>query len=87
MAVVVQALGHLVGDRAAVALGHVLGQPGDPQALLADDLALVGLELARDQPQQRALALAVAPQQAEPLARLDLQIDLIEQPWARRRPG
>ena len=64
----------------AVALGDVLGQPGDPQALLADDLALVGLELAPDEPQQRALPLAVAAQQAEPLAPLDLQIDPIEQP-------
>ena len=46
MALVGQSLGHLVGDRAAAALGHLLGQPGDPQALLADHLALVGLELA-----------------------------------------
>ena len=80
MVVVVQSLGHLVGDRAASAPGDLLGQPGDAQPLLADDLALVGLELAADQPQQRALALAVAAQQADPLARLDLQLDLIQQP-------
>ena len=39
----VEPRGHLVGDRAAPALGDLLGQPGDPQALLADDLPLVGL--------------------------------------------
>ena len=33
-----------------------------------------------DQPQQRALALAVATQQADPLAPLDLPVDLIQQP-------
>ena len=44
------------------------------------NLALVGLDLATDQTQQRALAFAVATQQAEPLALLDLQLDLIEQP-------
>ena len=31
--VVLQALGHLVGDGAAVPLGDVLRQPSDPQAL------------------------------------------------------
>ena len=64
------------------ARGDLLGQPGDPQALLADDLPLVGLDLAPDQPQQRALPLAVAAEQAEPLAPLDLQADPIQQPGA-----
>ena len=31
-----------------------------------------------DQPQERALALAVAAQQADPLAPLDLQVDPVE---------
>ena len=43
-------------------------------------VALVGLDLAADQAEQRALPLAVPPQQAEPLCRLDHEIDLIEQP-------
>ena len=67
MVVRVQPVGHLVGDGAAMALGHILGQPRDPQPLLADDRPLVGLDLAADQAEQRALPLAVAPQQAEPL--------------------
>ena len=50
------------------ARGDLLGEPGDPQALLADDLPLVGLELAPDQLQQRALPLAVAAEEAEPIA-------------------
>ena len=69
------------------ALGDLLGQPGDAEALLADDLALVGLELAPDQPQQRALALAVAAQEADPLAPLDLPGRPDPAAGARRRPG
>ena len=72
--------GHLVGDGAAAALGHLLREPGDAQALLADHLPLVRLELALDQPEQRALALAVAAQQADPLAPLDRPVDVIQQP-------
>jgi hypothetical protein len=62
-------LGHLVGDRAAAALGDLLRQAGDAQALRAEDFALVGLDLAPDQPQQGALALAVAAQEADPSSR------------------
>ena len=82
MVVVVQALGHLVGDGAAVALGDVLRQPRDAQALLADDRTLVRLDLAAEEAEQRALPLAIPPQQAEPLSRLDHQVDVIEQPGA-----
>ncbi len=80
MIVVFQSLGHLVGDRAAMSRGHILGQPRDSQPLLAEDRSLVGLDLAADQSKQRAFSLAVAPQQAESLAGLDLEIDLIQQP-------
>ena len=48
------------------------------------DLALVGLDLALDQPQERALAFAIATQQADPLAWLDLQLDLVEQTRAAK---
>ena len=41
-----------------------------------------GCELAPDQLQQRALPLAVAAEQAEPLAPLDLQVHPIQQPGA-----
>ncbi len=75
-------LGHLVGDGPAAPLGHLLRQAGDAQPLLPDDLALVGPDLAVDQPEQRALALAVAAQQADPLAPLDLPVDAVQQPGA-----
>ena len=75
---VVQSVGHLVGDRAGLLAGDILGQASDAQALLADDLAFVGLDLASDQPQERALAFTVATQQADPLSWLDLQLDLVE---------
>jgi hypothetical protein len=64
---------------------HVLSQPRDPEPLLPDDRSLIGLDLARDQAEQRALALAIAPQQAKTLARLDLKINLIEQPGTAER--
>ena len=59
--------------------GDILGKRANSQALLANDLALVRLEFPADQPQERALTFAVATQQADPFARLDLQLDLIEQ--------
>jgi hypothetical protein len=82
MVIVFQSPGHLVGDGAAMSRGHVLGQSRDSKSLLADDRSLVGLDLAADQAEQRAFSLAVAPQQAESLSGLDLEIDLIEQPRA-----
>jgi hypothetical protein len=43
-------------------------------------LALVGLDQVRDQPEQRGLAHAVAPDQRQPVARPDVQVELAEQP-------
>ena len=80
----VQPAGHLVGDGPAMALGHILRQARDPQPLLPEDRPLVGLELAADQAEQRALPLAVASQQAEALPGLDLEIDLVENPGAAK---
>ena len=82
MVIVFQSPGHKVGDGAAMSRGHVLGQSRDSQSLLADDRSLVELDLAADQAEQRAFSLAVAPQEAESLSGLDLEIDLIEQPRA-----
>ncbi len=79
MVIVVEAGGNLVRGRSAVSLGNVLGQPGDPQAWLADDRPIVRLDLALDQAKQRAFPLAVAAHQADPLAGLDLEIDLVKQ--------
>ena len=80
-----ETLGDHVGDGQAPSFGDLLGQAGDVQALLADDLALVGLQLAADQPQERALPLAVPAQQADPLPALDLPIDLIQDPRTPER--
>ena len=44
-----------------------------------DDFALVGRFFAGDDPHQAGLARAVAAEQADALARLDLEIDLVEQ--------
>jgi hypothetical protein len=68
-----------------MALRHILRQPRDAQPLLTDDRSLIGLDLARYQAKQRALPFAIATQQAKPLSRFDLQIDLIEQFWTTER--
>ena len=75
---IVKSLGRDLGDRADPADGHVLCQPGDPKPLLADDLSLVGLDLARDQSEERALPLSVPPEEADSLAPLDLDFDPIQ---------
>ena len=80
-----QGLSHHAGDRQTSAFGDLLGQPGDMQALLADDVALFGLQLAADQPQERALPLAVAAQQADPFPTLDLPIHLIQETGTSER--
>jgi hypothetical protein len=49
---------------------------------LAEDFPLVGLEVAPDQFQQRALPLAVAAEEAEPIPLLDRQRHLIQEPRA-----
>ena len=46
------------------------------------DLAVVGIDLAGDQLHQCRLACAVASQQPDPLAPLDLQVDLVDQRFA-----
>ena len=65
-------------DRARQVAGHFLNQHLGDQPLLADDLALVGFQLALEQPQQGQLALAVAAQQAEPLAAVDHELDPVQ---------
>ena len=72
--------GDLLGHAAAEPLGDVLRQERDAQPLLALDQAVVGGDLAVDQAQERRLALAVAAEQADPLAPLDLEVGTVEQP-------
>src|SRR3546814_4572058 len=45
-------------------------------------LALVRVDAAREQPQQRRLAGAVAADQREPVARADIDVEFAEQPAA-----
>ena len=62
-----------VEDRPGEPLRDLLGDQRHPQALLADDLAAVGGDLAADQLQQGRLARAVAAHEAEPVPRFELQ--------------
>ena len=71
--------GDLVEDRAAPPLGDLLDQPGDPDPLRADHLALVGREVAVEELQERRLPRPVPADQPDPLAALDLPVDLVEQ--------
>ena len=81
--VLVEPGGHLFEDRSAPALGDLLDQPGDPDPLGADHLALVGREVAVEELQERRLPGTIPADQADPLAALDLPVDLVEQ----RRPA
>ena len=58
---------------ALVVARQLLRERRDRERRLAPDLARVGRDLAGDDPQQRRLARAVAPDQAHALAGLDLQ--------------
>jgi hypothetical protein len=78
MSFVFDSRGHLVGDGTGPSAWDILGKERDPQPLLANDLAVVRLEFPADQPQERALPLTVAAHQADPLARFDLELDLIQ---------
>ena len=55
---------------------YFLFQMGDAQRVGAPDLAVVGKRISGDYPKQRRLAGAVAPDQTDPLAGIDLKTDL-----------
>ena len=56
-----------------------LGEVAQVQAAVAGDPAVVGLLEAAEQPQQRGLAVAVAADDADPLAGADAEADVVEQ--------
>ena len=58
--------------------GHVLGEVGDPQSGLADDLAGVGRDQPRDDLEEGGLPLAVASGDAGPVAGVDAETDGVE---------
>ena len=72
-----------VVNRADHVLRHVLRQQRDLRAGRDHDLAAVGLDLAAEHPHQRRLAGAVAAEQADPLAGVDLARDAVQE----RRPA
>ena len=57
---------------------NLLCQPGKNRARRAEHFARVGLHIAHDDLHQGRLSRAVAPDQADPLARFELEIDLVE---------
>ena len=73
-----QAAGQDVGHAARQSFGHFLDQVGHSQAPFADHSPRVGFQLAGDDLEQRGFAHAVAPDEAQPLAALDLQTDILQ---------
>ena len=65
--------------RSGQPLGHLLRKVGHPHTRRYRAPAAIRLLLAADQPQERALAGAVAAQQPDPLAGLDLPGDAVEE--------
>ncbi len=74
-----------VEHRAGQVPRHFLRHPRHAQALVAGYAAIVRRDVAGDQPQQRRLALAIAPEHADPLARFDGQVDMVQQRRAADR--
>ena len=58
---------------------RLLRHGGEAHAALHDALAIVECDVARDAAQQRRFAGAVAADQRQPFARLDGQVDPVEQ--------
>ena len=67
-----QAAGQDVGHAARQSFGHLLDQVGHSQAPFADYSPCIGFKLAGDDLEQRGFAHAVAPDETQPLAALDL---------------
>ncbi len=65
-------------DRPAKVLRHLLRQNCGLQSLLPDDLALIGLQGAMKEAEERRLAGAVTAQEAHSLACLDRQIGVVQ---------
>ncbi len=73
---------HAAGDEivhgALEVLRHLLHEAREVGAGLAEDLAAVGLYVARDQLHEGGFAGAVATDQADAFARIDLEVDVVE---------
>ncbi len=80
-------LRHLVEDRAMKVLRHLLREHRGPQSLLPDDLALIRLQSAQQEAEERRFAGAVAAQKTHPLARFNRQIGTIQDWRAAKAQG
>ena len=73
-----EAGGHDVADIAWETLGNILGQTGDADAVRDGDRARVRGGLAGGDAHQGRLAGAVTSEQADPLAFLDLKVQVVQ---------
>src|ERR1700754_2649160 len=74
-----EAVRDYVEDAARGVLRHFLSEPRDARAALETDFAVVGVQVAGDELQQRGLARAVPPDDADAFAGIEGKIDLFEQ--------
>ena len=82
-----QSTGHQIMHGTREIIRHLLGEPGEMGARLAENLSAIGPDLAGDQLHQCRLARPVAPDQAHPLPRFDLKTDRVNQRWATEGVG
>ena len=73
-----EAGGHDVADVAREILGDLLGQPGDADPVRDRDRPRIGGGFPGGDAHEGRLAGAVAAQQADPLAFLDLEVEVVE---------
>ena len=78
---------HVVAQGQVAVARRALVVQRDPHVLGEDELAAVDPALAREHPQQRRLARAVAPGQGQPVPALELERDAPEQGLARHVLG
>ena len=69
----------LIENRPRPPDGNILHEPRDARSRLPFDKARIGRQASHDQLHQRGLAGPVTTEQPDPLAPLDLQIDMIQQ--------
>jgi hypothetical protein len=74
-----QSLGDNFANTANQIARHILRQQGDLGSGSEDDLAAVGLHLSAENPHEGRLAGPVASEQADPLARLNLAGNIVQQ--------
>ncbi|RTZ76377.1 MAG: hypothetical protein DSZ01_08220 [Gammaproteobacteria bacterium] len=74
-----QPVGHQLEYRACIAPGHLLGEAGDAHTVPLAYLPFVGGQFPRDELHQRGLALTVAPDEADALALIDGEVQVVQE--------